>query len=87
MKPSHYNHIFEIEDGKTLLYNSASGALAEIDAESRSRLDRLLTHPETVETDQDKELLGGLIEGGYLIDDKIDEASLMKARSRRQKIE
>jgi uncharacterized protein len=87
MKPSHYNHIFDIDDGKTLLYNSASGALAEIDADSRTRLDRLLTHPEAVETDQDKELFDGLVEGGYLIDDKIDEPSLMKARSRRQKIE
>jgi uncharacterized protein len=87
MKPSHYNHIFEIEDGKTLLYNSASGALAEIDAESRPRLDRLLSRAGEAETDQDKELFDGLIEGGYLIDDKIDEPSLMKARSRRQKIE
>lgn len=87
MKPSQYNHIFEIEDGKTLLYNSASGALAEIDAESRPRLDRLLAQGGQAETDQDKELIDGLIEGGYLVDDKIDERSLLKARSRRQKIE
>lgn len=86
MKASYYNHIVDIEDGKALLYNSASGALAEIGPESRARLDRLLTQGKT-ETEADRELFDGLVEGGYLVDDKLDEAAVIRARSRRQKIE
>jgi len=86
MKASFYNHIVDLEDGKALLYNSASGALAEIDPESRTRLDRVLAMGQA-ETDADRELFDGLVEGGYLIDEKVDETAMIRARSRRQKIE
>ncbi len=87
MKPSQYNHIFDIEDGKGLLFNSASGALAEIETDIRPRIEFLLTHSDRAETDRDRELLSGLTEGGYLIDDRIDELGLLKARSRIQRLE
>jgi len=87
MKPSRYNQFHEIEDGKTLFFNSATGALAEIEADSRPRIDYLLSHPDQPETDHDRQLLQGLVQGGYLVDDKIDEVAIMRARSRLQRLE
>ena len=38
MKPSRYNHLIELDDGTVLAFNSASGALAEIEKENRAKI-------------------------------------------------
>lgn len=82
MKPSRYNHFVELDDGGLLAFNSASGALAEIEHEQRDRVAYLLNHADDAVTDQDKELIGNLIEGGYLVPDDLDEIADFRANSR-----
>ena len=73
MKPSRYNHFVELADGTILAFNSASGALAEIEKDQRSRVEYLLDHADAAETEQDTQLVDYLTEGGYIVPDDLDE--------------
>jgi len=81
MKPSRYNVFHDLGNGVTLAFNGASGALAEIEKEHLPRIQHLLKHPDQVETDQDKEFLDGLVSGGYLVADAIDEVAVFQAQA------
>ena len=81
MKPSRYNYFFEADDGVTLAFNSASGALAEIEKEHLPQIQNLLKRPDQATNDTDKEFLDGLVSGGYLVGDAIDEAAVLQAQA------
>lgn len=85
MKPSRYNHFVKIEDGGLLVFNSASGALAEIEKEQRDRVAYLLEHAD--DDEQDRELVDNLIEGGYLVPDDLDEIAEFRDSSRSRRAE
>jgi len=88
MKPSSYNHFFEIKDGQTLLaYNSYSGALAEIEKENFSRVRHLLAHPNKAVDSQDEEYLKCLKDGKFLIPDMVDQKSALKTVARSVRLE
>lgn len=81
MKPSRYNVFYDLDNGVTLAFNSASGALAEIEKEHISRIRYLLEHPDQVESEQDREFMEGLIGGGYLVGDAIDEVAVLESQA------
>ncbi len=81
MKPSRYNYFYELDNGVTLAFNSASGSLAEIEAEHISRIRHLIAHPDQARSDQDREFMEGLIAGEYLVGDAIDEAAILEAQA------
>jgi uncharacterized protein len=88
MKPSRYNHLYDVEDSDFILaYNSYSGVLAEIEKENYSRIQHLLTNPGDAETAQDHEFMQCLQEGGFSIADGIDEISVLRSRARRLRLE
>src|SRR5512140_3291306 len=85
MKPSRFNIFLQHENGSTLAFNSASAALAEIEPKNYPIIQRLLRDPSSVSNDEEKQYLGALIDGHYLIEDPIDELELLKVRNRRQR--
>jgi uncharacterized protein len=88
MKPSLYNHFFDIENGNIILaFNSYSGALAEIEKENYPRVQYLMAHPDGAETDKDREFLQCLKEGGFIIADAIDQPGALKTRARSTRLE
>jgi|WetSurMetagenome_2_1015567.scaffolds.fasta_scaffold06172_4 uncharacterized protein len=78
-KASRYNWILEHE-GSTFIFNGASGCLAEVGDTLAPSVHQLLS------SDTPGELLGtipkdlstGLVEGGFVIDDEIDERSVLR---------
>ena len=88
MKPSPYNHFFELKDGRIILaYNSYSGALAEIEKENYGRVQQLLTHPDSASTAQDQEFLQCLKDGRFLVPDAVDQVAALKTRARSTRLE
>ena len=81
MKPSRYNVFYELDNGVTLAFNSASGALAEIEQKHIPRIRHLLKHPGRIESERDGEFMEGLVGGGYLVGDAIDEAAVLEAQA------
>jgi len=86
MKPSRYNHFFEISDGITLAFNAATGALVEIEQEHLPRIQHLLKHPDQAQSDLDREFLGGLSGAGYLVGDGIDEMEELEGQANLNRI-
>ncbi len=88
MKPSPYNHLFEIRDGRVVLaYNSYSGSLAEIEKENCARVQHLLVHPDQATTTQDFEFLQCLKDGRFLIPDAVDQTATLKVTARASRLE
>jgi len=88
VRPSPYNHFFELRDGRTVLaYNSYSGALAEIEKENLARIKQLLANPNLGESASDREFLQCLADGGFLIPDKVDQTATVKTKSRSVRLE
>ena len=73
MKASRYNRFFEIDGDIILAFNSASGALAEIEKVHYRRIVEIIDNSHCASTPSDREFLNALIEGGYLVEDDIDE--------------
>jgi uncharacterized protein len=87
MKPSRYNHFFTLESGVSLAFNSATGALAEIEEQHLPRIRFLLERPDGTETEEDKQFLDALVEGGYLVPDGIDEVAVLRSRGIKHRLE
>lgn len=88
MKPSPYNHFFEITGGRFVLaYNSYSGAFAEIEKENYPRVQQLLTHPDNAATPQDHEFLQCLKDGKFLIPDAVDQTAALRTKARAVRLE
>jgi uncharacterized protein len=75
MKPSYYNFTFPFGDGKLVMYNSCSNALALIEEEKYAKFIRLC---ETSEPIEDEKLERDLKAGAYLVDDDVDELALLR---------
>lgn len=85
MKKSRYNHLIALDGGGLLAYNCLTGAIAEIDTETASRIRILLDSPEEAETDEDREIVESLVGAGYLVEDSTDELGDLWAESRRNR--
>ena len=85
MKPSRYTILFPSDNGATLAFNSASAALAEILPENLATIQRLLNDPSSAHTDQEQTFRDALIEGRYLVPDRLDELTALKIRNRSQR--
>jgi uncharacterized protein len=86
MKPSRFNIFIDTGHGSRLLFNSASAALAEIEPEKTAIVDRLLTDRILPQTATEKELRRQLIEGGYLVEDNLDEIAALKNENRNERL-
>jgi len=88
MKPSPYNHFFQVKNGRVVLaYNSYSGALAEIEKENFPRVQELLARPSRAASTQDHEFLKCLKDGRFLIPDAVDQTATLKVQSRAGRLE
>lgn len=88
MKPSPYNHFFDAKDGSMILaFNSYTGAMAEIEKQHYPRVQHLLAHPDGAETEQDREFMHCLKDGGFLIADAVDQTAALKTRARSTRLE
>jgi len=81
VKPSRYNVIINVGREQALIFNGASGALAEVDVSSLPTIERLLESGGNITDDSDRPLLQGLTQGRYLVDDDLDEIQNLKERS------
>lgn len=85
MKRSRYNIFVDTDDGKKLAFNSASSALAEIEADKYPTIQRILNDPTSVSTEEERQFYAALCHGKYLIDDEVDEFATLKVRNRQQR--
>jgi uncharacterized protein len=81
MKRSQYALLFDIEDGKALLFCAANGALAELDADSHRRIRRLLSGHHSPLSPDDQPLWNSLVENGFLVEETLDELSALEHTS------
>lgn len=85
MKSSRYNILVELPGGKKLAFNSVTAALAEIDAETLPRFERLLRAPELTESPADDELRQQMNYARFLCADSLDEVSEQEQRNSEQR--
>lgn len=81
MKRSQYTFLFEIEDGKALLFSAANGALAELDQSSHHKVRHFLSCPQPPRATDDRSLWDSLVENGFLVEESIDELSRLERTS------
>lgn len=81
MKKSRYNKIIHLEDGKTIAFNSVTCALAEVDEEFLDTLENIEHINIDEVSPEKKELIDNMMEGNYIVDDKMDELKLLKFRN------
>lgn len=81
MKKSKYNKIINLEDGKTIAFNSVTCALAEVDAEFLDTLENIENINVDELTPEKKELIDNMMEGNFIVDDMLDELKLIKYRN------
>lgn len=81
MKKSFYNFIFENDEKKAIAFNSNTCALAEIEEDFLHMLNNIESiNYENLDINQ-KKLFDDMKEGGYIIDDCIDEKKEIKFRN------
>ncbi|PKK84392.1 MAG: hypothetical protein CVT49_03460 [candidate division Zixibacteria bacterium HGW-Zixibacteria-1] len=85
MKPSRYNLFVDSSNGSKLLFNSATAALAEIESEKIDLVTKLLNGHGSPQSEEEKQIYGYLIEGGYLVKDDLDELAALKAECARMR--
>lgn len=78
MKPSRFNIFVDLDEGRKLLFNSVSGALAELTPESHAQVADILSAAGTQQMPANKELTEQLTYGGFLVDDEVDEIAELK---------
>lgn len=78
MKPSHYNFIFPTDTPKKLIiYNSLTSALAELDGPYMHLLNTPQFNYAALSADK-KQFIDKLIQGGFVLEDGIDELEILK---------
>ena len=84
MKTSKYNKFFESENGKKLAYNCLTGGFAALTTQKCRQAQEILASPGTYRfnTKTKKELRDKLFQGGFLIEDGVDELNVLKVRNR-----
>jgi len=80
MKPSKYNVLFEHE-GKNFAFNGMTCALAEVTDDFFNILDSIENLDRLNLNEEEKELFSDMKEANYIIDDSVDELSVLKFRS------
>jgi uncharacterized protein len=85
MKASRYNILIPLQSGQTLLFNSSTVALAEIDAADIATVSEVLADPEAERNQRQEEIFQILCEGKFLVPAEIDELSALTVRNRRQR--
>lgn len=85
MKPSRFNIFIDNDNGATLAFNSASATLAEIFPDKLPIIERLIQSPGSVSNTEEAQYMEALLEGRYIIDDAIDELTVLKVRNRQQR--
>jgi uncharacterized protein len=85
MKASRYNIIVPLASGQTLLFNSATVALAEIDPADLSDVTYVLSEPESERSSHQEEIFQILCDGKFLVPAEIDELAAMTTRNRLQR--
>jgi len=82
-KASRYNRFFPGNDGAMLAYNSFSNSFARIAPEKYPIIQRILSGPGEFnpQTDEEKKMKGDLIQGGFLIDESLDEYQILKVQN------
>lgn len=74
MKTSNYNFCYELEDGKELIYNTRSNALAVLDAQHVKKYKEFLQTGELSDTAFED----NLEKGGYIIQEDVSELELLR---------
>lgn len=88
MKPSPYNHFFEMPGGQVVLaYNAYSGSVAEIERENYPMVRDILAQPDAIYSGSAAEFLQCLHAGGFLIADGIDQTSALRVKARSDRLE
>lgn len=75
MKKSYYNFIFPGEDGNSVLYNSRTGAMAELDKEHAEQLENL---SEQELEERNPEFANALLSNGFAVDEKVSELDMIR---------
>lgn len=75
MKKSNYNFLFPGEDGTSVLYNSRTGAMAELDKEHSEQLSKL-SEQELVE--QSPYFANALLMNGFAVDENVSELDMIR---------
>lgn len=75
MKKSYYNFIFPGEDGGTVLYNSRTGAMAELDEEHTKQLEKL---SEQELEEQNPDFAKALLDNGFAVADEVSELDMIR---------
>jgi uncharacterized protein len=78
VKPSRYNIIVPLTDGKALAYNAASRALAVWNEKDRELYSRITARSGSIEN----ESLADMIYGGFAVSEEIDELARVEQRYR-----
>lgn len=72
MKTSHYNTVLDLGDNVSLMFNALSGRFLALNGVSVS------SHSDLVTEIKDEKMLSGLKQIGAVIDDSVDEVSLVR---------
>ncbi len=75
MKKSYYNFLFPGEEGKSILYNSRTGAMAELDEASVEQLEKM---SEAELEEKTPDFANALLENGFAVEDGISELDMIK---------
>ncbi len=78
MRASRFNTFAVLDNGNKILFNSQTGALAELDADSYARVSAILEDPAGAFADDNSQVRQQLLYGGFLIEDDIDQIAAQK---------
>lgn len=83
MKASRYNKFFDSDEGTKLAYNCMSSGLATLTERKYRQVLEILANPDTYNfnTRARKELRDKLLQGGFLLQDGMDELDILKVRN------
>lgn len=81
MKPSYYNYLATLEDGRTMLFNFLTNNVLELKDGEVERVQSILEHCDEGETDSTAALRQFLIDKLFLVPDEADELEIIRIRN------
>jgi uncharacterized protein len=85
VKTSRFNKSVDLGNGSKLLYNAATGAIAELPPETYQTVKKVLFSPNSAKTIKEAQLAEQLAYGGFLVEDEPDELTQMKIENGRHR--
>ncbi|TFH61475.1 MAG: SPASM domain-containing protein, partial [Candidatus Zixiibacteriota bacterium] len=85
VKASRFNTFAVLDNGNKILFNSQTGALAELDADSYSKVSAILEDPVGEFADDNSQVRQQLLYGGFLVEDYLDQIAAQKIEYARQR--